>query len=215
MTTSTINRNSIVKTLSNLNIQAEETQFNIDGADLSTEKAITDTLNRFSKNATEFLTSIFNRPTSCIASNEIVVFCSSWEDRNQVIEQAKKLGFKRFATYQPMVAHDLDPMLSQPHPEHKLAVRIDHSETCIFGEHSNKLLSIMKHLYADFQDDIMFTYCYNSDLRFSFSNEEKARECHAGFIAFDLMLRKKGKMKIETDLKLEFLDNHILSIKVI
>ena len=125
------------------------------------------------------------RDTNCFMSlREFWVYASSWKDVELVKRQAHALGYKNIETFIPKVSDPMDKKksLPDPNPAHAFACRITSSESLIFGDHSEAWLELHKPIIDVMRDEIIYTYCYNADARFTFNNAIAAGILYAALL---------------------------------
>ncbi len=73
-------------------------------------------------------------------------------------------------------------MISIADPRGPFAVRVEFSQSLIFGDHAKGWLALHEHQIKTMQDEIIFTYCHNADARFDFNDELAANILFCGLL---------------------------------
>ena len=163
------------------------------------------------------------RDTSCFISvSEFWVYASSWKDVELIKRQARALGYKNIETFVPKVGDPMDDKKSidDPNPKHAFACRINKSESLIFGDHSKKWLELHKFQIDNMQDHIIYTYCYNTDARFTFGEKIAASILYAGLLSQYEGMQKEAKRQgkqppqVNISMKETALDNWTVNLEL-
>jgi len=105
---------------------------------------------------------------------EFWVYCSDLSDVENTKNILNAYGYKNLSTFIPKVSHPENKKLSIPDqydPHHAYAIRVNKSESLVFGVHANKWLELNKDNIDLVREHIIFTYCHNTDARFTFSSK--------------------------------------------
>lgn len=136
-----------------------------------------------------------HRDIACCLGAEFWVYCTSLDDVAEAKKQLAAYGYKNIGTFIPKVGHPEDDKKSipDPDPRHAFAIRVSPSESLIFGEHANKWLELHKHLIDVVREYITYTYCHNTDARFTFQTREPALILYTGLLYHYAEMKKQAE----------------------
>lgn len=141
--------------------------------------------------------------------SEFWLYCISLTD---VAEAKKKLhayGYKYLETFVPKVGHPDDKKISinDPDPRHAFAIRVNSSTGLIFGDHAEQWLDLHKQIIDVMRDEIIYTYCHNTDARFHFASKEAAAVLYTSLLAhyanMQAYAQEQGKEAPAVSVKME------------
>lgn len=161
----TFTKESITQKLKNLTSKIDDDINRIDPNDI-TETKIEEYQNSARKIREDFLSTIFNKDVFCLSYFEFTVYCQTTDEVKSVIELVQSFGYRNIETYIPLVSDGENG--SKPDPDHNFAVRVNQSESLIFGNHSDKLLKMIEEPLNAVKEKIIYTYCYNNQASFTF-----------------------------------------------
>lgn len=142
--------------------------------DKTTENNIEEMMDQAREKMNNIVSPLFgDKDIFALHSGEFSVHCKTDAEREDAIKTAQKMGYVNVSTYEPKVS-DGTELGSMPHPDFMFAVRVNNSESLIFGAHSKELISLLDNLVAPAKDFVTYTYCYNDDYRLTFRVEEVA-----------------------------------------
>ncbi len=147
------------------------------------------------------------RPIAAFLGSDFWVYAQSIQETEVIKEKARAYGFKRFETFVPKTGHPDDKMISIADPRGPYAVRVEYSESLIFGDHAKGWLALHEHQIKTMQDQIIYTYCHNADARFDFNDKLAASIMLCGLMTHYAEIEKvateQGKAKPPVVIKME------------
>ena len=147
------------------------------------------------------------RPIAAFLGSDFWVYSQSLEDCEAIKAKARLYGFRRFETFVPKTGHPDDKMLSIPDPRGSYAVRVEYSDSLIFGDHAQSWLTLHQHQVETMREHIIFTYCHNADARFDFNDELAAKIMLCGLMAhyekLNEVAKKRGQEPLTVIIKME------------
>ena len=153
------------------------------------------------------------RDVSAGLGSEFWVYCKNLEDVATVTAQLNTYGYTNLETFVPKVGHPDDDKksIADPNPLHAYAINVSNRQSLIFGDHAAGWLKLHQPLIDVVSEFITYTYCHNTDARFTFQRKEPAAIFYAALLQHYAMIEREAvklgkqapKMKIE--LKKHFL----------
>lgn len=122
------------------------------------------------------------RPIAAFLGSDFWVYAQSIKETEEIKKISRAYGFKRFETFVPKTGHPDDKMISIADPRGPYAVRVEYSESLIFGDQAEKWLSLHEHQISTMKEHIIYTYCHNADARFDFNDELAANIMLCGLL---------------------------------
>ncbi len=147
------------------------------------------------------------RPVAAFLGSDFWVYAQSLEEAEEIKTISRAYGFKRFETFVPKTGHPDDKMISIADPRGPYAVRVEFSQSLIFGDHAQKWLAFHEHQITTMQEHIIYTYCHNTDARFDFNDELAAKVMLCGLLThyaeMEKVATKQGKEKPPVTVRME------------